>query len=400
MKEQYRILVVDDDPGVRESYERILMPGEKDNFQEKGESLFGDRPPKDFTLTRRPYQLTAVENGEAGVAAVEAAVAEGRPFAVAFVDMKMPGIDGAETARRIWKTDPGIFLTIVTAYSETTPEKIVNITGRDDLLYIRKPFTGEEIRQFARCLTAQWRLRQERDMMALRLEKANVNLEHLVRERTRNLNESKETLNATLGRLRKTLGAIIEALAAVVETKDPYTAGHQHRVADLARAIATEMGLTPEQLDGIRLAASIHDIGKIRVPSEILNRPGKILDPEMEIIKCHPEAGYEVLKNIDFPWPVAEIELQHHERADGTGYPRGLKAEEGLVEAKVIAVADVVDAMSSHRPYRAALGIESALKEIEKGRGTLYDPDVVDACLKLFREKGFKFKLDPEKESK
>ena len=145
-------------------------------------------------------------------------------------------------------------------------------------------------------------------------------------------------------------------------------------------------------MDGIRLAASIHDIGKIRVPSEILNRPGKSLDPEMEIIKCHPEAGYDVLKGIDFPWPVAEIALQHHEREDGNGYPRGLKDEEGLVEAKVLAVADVVDAMASHRPYRPALGIESALSEIEKGRGTRYHPDVVDACLKLFREKNFEFK--------
>ncbi|MBT3259580.1 MAG: HD domain-containing protein [Deltaproteobacteria bacterium] len=392
MEKNYRILVVDDDPDVRESYQLILAPGEKEILPSLGKSLFSDIPRVDFTFPRPPYEVTAVKNGEAGVAAVKEAVTEGRPFAVAFVDMKMPGIDGAETARRMWIADPSLLITIVTAYSETPPDKIVNITGRDDLLYLRKPFAGEEIRQFARCLTTQWHLSRERDLMAHRLEEVNANLEHLVRKRTHHLNESKEELNTTLTRLRKALGAIIEALAAVVETKDPYTAGHQHRVADLARAIATEMGLTGDQVDGIRLAASIHDIGKIRVPSEILNRPGKILDPEMEIIKCHPEAGYDVLKGIDFPWPVAEIALQHHEREDGNGYPRGLKDEEGLVEAKVLAVADVVDAMASHRPYRPALGIESALSEIEKGRGTRYHPDVVDACLKLFREKNFEFK--------
>lgn len=400
MEKNHRILVVDDDPDVRESYKLILMPREKQILPTLGESLFNDIPEVDPTVPRQFYEVTAVKDGETGVAAVERAVAEKRPFAVAFVDMNMPGIDGAETARRMWRADPSLLMTIVTAYSEIPPDKIVNITARDDLLYLRKPFFGEEIRQFARCLTTQWHLSRERDMMADRLEATNANLEHLVRKRTRHLNESKEELNSTLTRLRKALGAIIEALAAVVETKDPYTAGHQHRVADLARAIATEMGLTGDQTDGIRLAASIHDIGKIRVPTEILNRPGKILDPEMEIIKCHPEAGYEVLKNIEFPWPVAEIALQHHEREDGRGYPRGLKDEDGLMEAKVLAVADVVDAMSSHRPYRPALGIESALSEIEKGRGTRYHPDVVDACLRLFRDKGFEFKAETEKEKK
>jgi len=389
MEKNYRIMVVDDDSGLRESYQRILVPREKENILEKGESLFLDPPNNSFSLKREPYELTTVENGEAAVAAVEAAMAEKRPFAVAFVDMKMPGIDGAETARRLWKIDPHLLLMIVTAYSDASPDEIINTAGRDDLLYMRKPFTVDEIHQFARSLTSQWNLRRERDEMAARLKKTNENLEDLVLERTRRLSESKEELKSTLTRLRKALGAIIEALAAVVEAKDPYTAGHQHRVADLARAIATEMALSTDEKEGIRLAASIHDIGKIRVPSEILNRPGKIMDAEMDIIKCHPEAGYDVLKNIDFPWPVAQIVLQHHERVDGSGYPRGLKDEEILIEARVIAVADVVDAMSSHRPYRPALGIDSALEEIEQGSGTRYDPKVVAACINLFKEKGF-----------
>jgi len=392
MENNYRILVVDDDPDIRKTYEHILMPERGKDILSDGMALFDETPPDGFTLSREAYELVTVENGEEGVAAVQTAVAEGQPFAAAFVDMKMPGIDGAEAARRMWKADPGLYVLIVTAYSEATPDDIVRVTGRDDLLYIRKPFTTEEIQQFARCLTAQWNLRRERNRMAARIERANETLEVQVRERTLDLEKSEEALKNTLTRLRRALGAIIEALAAVVEAKDPYTAGHQRRVADLARAIGTEMKLNTEQMDGIRLAASIHDIGKIRVPSEILNRPGKILDPEMEIVRLHPTAGYEILKNIDFPWPVAEIELQHHERLDGTGYPQGLKDEEILLEAKVIAIADVVDAMVSHRPYRAALGMESALSEIEEGSGSLYDPGAVAACLRLFREKGFQFR--------
>jgi PAS domain S-box-containing protein/putative nucleotidyltransferase with HDIG domain len=192
----------------------------------------------------------------------------------------------------------------------------------------------------------------------------------------------------SLDRLRNALKGTVGALASVVETRDPYTAGHQRHVADLALSIAREMGLTAYQLEGLRMAAVIHDIGKISVPAEILTKPGKLTDLEFGMIKIHTQSGYNILKDIDFPWPVAKMVYEHHERMNGTGYPRNLKGNEILLEARILAVSDVVESMASHRPYRAALGIETALVEIEKNSGTLYDENVVDACLRLFREKG------------
>ncbi len=201
---------------------------------------------------------------------------------------------------------------------------------------------------------------------------------------------AEERLQRTLEKLRKALGGTIQALALTVETRDPYTAGHQRRATNLARAIATEMGLSEEQIDGIRMAGAIHDLGKISVPAGILNKPGRLNENEFGIIQAHPQVGYDILKTIEFPWPVAQIVFQHHERMDGSGYPRGLVGEEILLEARILAVADVVEAMSSHRPYRPALGIDKALEEISQNRGVLYDPEVVDACLRLFAEKGFR----------
>jgi len=190
-------------------------------------------------------------------------------------------------------------------------------------------------------------------------------------------------------RLRKSLGATINAMAVTVETRDPYTAGHQRRVADLARAIAMEMNLKSEQIDGVRMASMIHDIGKISIPSEILTKPTQLTNLEFNLIKTHPVSGYNILKDIEFPWPIARIVLEHHERIDGSGYPNSLKGEQILLESRIIAIADVVEAISSHRPYRAAHGIDAGLDEITKNRGILYDSDLVDACLRLFREKNY-----------
>lgn len=191
--------------------------------------------------------------------------------------------------------------------------------------------------------------------------------------------------------LRNSLEQSIQAIAATVEARDPYTAGHERRVADLAEAIARELGLPDEKVHGMRLAATIHDLGKIQVPAEILSKPGKLSAIEFMLIKVHPQAGYDILKDIEYPWPIADIVRQHHERLDGSGYPQGLKDSQILFESRILAVADVVEAMASHRPYRAALGLEIALKEIERGRGGIYDPAVADACLKLFREARFAF---------
>ncbi len=203
---------------------------------------------------------------------------------------------------------------------------------------------------------------------------------------------SQEQLQKTLAKLRSALGGIIAVIQEVVEKRDPSTAGHQRRVADLARSMAKDMGLSEEQVDVIRLAAIIHDLGKISIPSEILAKPGKLTDSEFDFIKLHSKSGYDILSAVELPWPIADIILQHHERLDGSGYPQGLKGEDILLEARILAVADVVEAMASHRPYRAALGIDEALEEISSKKGTLYDPGAVDACLNLFRQKGYRLK--------
>jgi len=186
--------------------------------------------------------------------------------------------------------------------------------------------------------------------------------------------------------------ATIYTISKIIETRDPYTAGHQNTVSQLAVAIAQEMKLPEDKIEGIRIAALVHDIGKINIPAEILSKPSKLNEMEFSLIKNHPKVGYDILRKIDFSWPVAKIVLQHHEKIDGSGYPQGLKGEKILLEAKIIGVADVVEAMSSHRPYRPALGIDKALKEISQNRGIIYDSEVVNACIRLFKEKGFKFK--------
>ncbi|MBN2141227.1 MAG: HD domain-containing protein [Desulfovibrionaceae bacterium] len=204
----------------------------------------------------------------------------------------------------------------------------------------------------------------------------------------------KEALKNSLNMLRQTLHETVAALAAMGEKRDPYTAGHQARVSLLACAIAEEMGLEPDRLEGLGVAGSLHDIGKIYVPAEILSKPSALTNIERSLVKSHPEVGYEILKTVSFPWPVARIVRQHHERLNGSGYPDGLLGDQILLEARILAVADVVEAMSSHRPYRAALGIDKALDEINAKRGVLYEPEAVDICLDLFREKGFTFKRD------
>jgi PAS domain S-box-containing protein/putative nucleotidyltransferase with HDIG domain len=190
--------------------------------------------------------------------------------------------------------------------------------------------------------------------------------------------------------LHGALVATVEAITATVEARDPYTAGHQRGVALLAEAIAREMGLSATVADGVRFGALLHDLGKVQVPAEILSKPTKLSKPEFELIKTHPQAGYDIVKGIKFPWPVAEMILQHHERIDGSGYPQGLKGDEISLGARILAVADVMEAMASHRPYRAGRGIDQALEELRDKRGLWFDPAAVDACVRLFREKGFK----------
>lgn len=202
--------------------------------------------------------------------------------------------------------------------------------------------------------------------------------------RTRKAHEQHEAI------LRQSLEQSIQTIAATLEARDPYTAGHQRRVADLATAIAREMGLPEEQVNGVHFAAMIHDLGKIHVPAEILSKPGKLSNIEFMLIQTHSQAGYDIVKDVKFPWPIADIILQHHEKLDGSGYPQGLKGEQILLEARIITVADVVEAISSHRPYRPSLGLEAAFEELKRNRGVQYDPQVVDDCIKLFHERSYK----------
>jgi HD-GYP domain-containing protein (c-di-GMP phosphodiesterase class II) len=207
------------------------------------------------------------------------------------------------------------------------------------------------------------------------------------------------SLRRAVQRIQQLFRKTIEAIAMLAETRDPYTAGHQKRVALLACAIAKEMGFLEDRLMGLRMAAAIHDIGKLHVPVEILVKPGRLRDTEFRLIKCHPQVAYDTLKGIEFPWPVAEIIYQHHERLDGSGYPQGLTGDKMCLEAKILAVADAVEAMSSHRPYRPALGIEKALATLSLERAIRYDAAIVDICLRLFQTGAFQFKDEEEQTS-
>lgn len=315
-------------------------------------------------LSSEGYQVRSAINGELALRAATA-----QPPQLVLLDVNMPGMDGFEVCRRM-KQEPQLHdvpVIFVSALSET-PEKLkgFDIGGVD---YVTKPFQREEL--LARVRTH------------LDLHHLQHNLEEMVAERTQSLSESEQ-------RLKNTLLESVSAVAAMVELRDPYTAGHQQRVAQIADAIAHELELPEEMIEGINIAGVVHDVGKISVPTEILSKPGKLNDPEFSLIKQHPELGYEILREIDFPWPIAQTIRQHHERLDGSGYPLGLREGEICMQARILAVADIIEAMASHRPYRPGLGIESALQEIESQRGTSLDSEVVDAALRLFREKGYK----------
>jgi putative nucleotidyltransferase with HDIG domain len=206
-----------------------------------------------------------------------------------------------------------------------------------------------------------------------------------------NRKRMQQRLQVSLDNLKEMMDGTIRAMALAVEIRDPYTSGHQHRVAQLAQAIAEEIRLSADDVEGVYMAASIHDIGKISLPAEILSKPVKLTKIEREMIQAHSKVGYDILKGIDFPWPIAKIILQHHERMDGSGYPHGLGGDEILIAARIVGVSDVVETMASHRPYRPSIGLDKALEEVMKNRGKLYDEKVVNACLKLFNEKDFEF---------
>jgi len=294
------------------------------------------------------------------------------------LDIIMPEMDGYEVCK-ILKEDEltkHIPVIILTALRTDTESRILGLDVGADA-FLLKPIDAEEliaqINVMLRIKEAEDKLRTEREL-----------LDEKVKERTRELKESKD-------KLQKTFNDIVIALTSTLEIRDPYTAGHQKRVSTLSCAIAKELDLSKNKVECVRIAALLHDIGKIYIPSEILSKPGEISSLEYEMIMTHPDGGFNILKEIDFPWPIAKVVRQHHERLDGSGYPNGLKGDEILLEARILSVADVVEAMDSPRPYRSTLGILKALKEIDDNKGILYDAEVVRACVDLFKLKKFDY---------
>ena len=323
-------------------------------------------------LSAEGFQVRTADNGELSFDLIAA-----KPPHLILLDIAMPEMDGFEVCQRLKSNEESKGIPVIFLSGNTSIEEKVTGFGLGAVDFISKPFQREEL--LARVRTH------------LELSRLRASLEAQVAERTAQLSQSTEELKQSLEKLHKSMEGIIQVVALTVETRDPYTAGHQRRVAELSGTIAREMGLPPEKIEGLRMAAMIHDLGKINVPTEILIKPTKLSDIEFSLIKVHAEVGYSILKDIDFPWPVARMVLEHHERINGSGYPNKLTGEDLLIESRIMAVADVVEAIATYRPYRPALGIETALEEISKNKGILYDPEVVDACLRLFKEKGFNF---------
>ena len=308
-----------------------------------------------------------------------------RFFNLALLDIKLPDMEGVKLLASLKRMHPDMIVLMVTAYASL--ETAVQALNEGASAYITKPFNVDSILTTVRDALEKQRLVIENRRLYEAAQRELAERKH-AEEESKRYSE----------KLQELIENITKAIALTTEMRDPYTSGHQLRVTQLAYAISKEMGLNKEVIAGIRVAGSLHDIGKMYIPSEILTKPGKLTEIEFDMIRTHPEAGYSIVKMIEFPWPVAPIVLQHHERMDGSGYPAGLSDEDILLEARILGVADVVEAMASHRPYRPALGIDKALAEISQKRGSLYDPAVVDACLKLFTEKKFKFQQDVPRE--
>ncbi len=306
-------------------------------------------------------------------------------------DVLMPRMDGFQLCRKCkkdksFKNIPFIFYTAT--YTEKKDEEFALSLGAEK--FILKPVEPEVFLKILKEVIEEYK---KGGLVATKepIKEEEIYLTEYNKRLIKKLERKVLDLEKSEKRLQKTMEDTIYTIGKIAETRDPYTSGHQKNVSQIATFIAHEMKLPQDKIEGIRIASLVHDIGKISLPAEILNKPTKLSEMEYSLIRDHSQVGYDILKSIEFPWPVARITLQHQERLNGTGYPQGLKGEDILLEARIIGVADVIDAMSSHRPYRPAWGIDKALEEISKNKGILYDPEVVDACLKLFKRKEFKF---------
>jgi len=322
--------------------------------------LFVDDEPEILHIFQRRFQdQYAMDVANSGAEALELLDKKG-PFAVIVSDNRMPKMTGIELFTEVQRTAPDTVRILLTAFADLeTAMKAVN----EGFVFriLRKPCPPSEVAKSVDAALKYYDLLlSQRELQVLK-------------------------------RWRQGMEDMISSLVSLLEKRDPYTAGHQVRVAALATAMAQDLKLAPEEIESVRLAASVHDIGKAYVPSEFLNKPGRLTPAEFEIIKAHPLVGQEVLTSMDKVFPIGRIVVQHHEKLDGSGYPMGLKGDDIVVEARIIAVADIVEAMQSHRPYRPALGMEKALAEIERLKGVALDTRAVESCLKLIKEKGFQF---------
>ncbi|GAB6124418.1 HD domain-containing phosphohydrolase [Humidesulfovibrio idahonensis] len=322
-----RVLLVDDDQNLLDSLVRLLRP---------------------------EYELFTARDGAEALSVLSTC----GPFSVILSDLKMPGMDGIELLSRMQRTNPDTVRILLTGHADM--QAAIDAANLGYVYrFLTKPCPPEVLRlEIKNALRHASLVRDQRELFALQ-------------------------------RCKVLLEGVVKGFSALVEGRDPYLAGHQQRVTNLALTIGRELGLTGGELETLRIAGLLHDIGKVYVPADLLCRPGILRQEELSIVQMHPEVGYEILKHLDQDWPVAVIIRQHHERMDGSGYPQGLTGRFITQGARILAVADVVDAMCSHRPYRQSLGIVRALEEIEKNKGRLYDERAAEVCLELFREKGY-----------
>jgi putative two-component system response regulator len=329
------ILVVDDEPDMRE----LMLQKFRKKIEKSG------------------YLFEFAANG---IEALKILESDDR-IDIVITDINMPQLDGLSLLTELKRISRPLRVIIVTAYGDMTNIRVA--MNRNAFDFITKPIDFNDLE--------------------ITIEKTRVSIQEFKATR----NELKESFD----RLRKNMDQTIEAISRMGEIRDPYTAGHQKQVASLSRAIAVEMGLPQDRINGVYTAALVHDIGKIYVPSEILSKPGSLTENEFNLIKDHTRMGYSILKTIEFPWPVADIVYMHHERLYGSGYPQGLKGDTILLEAQIIIVSDIVEAVSSHRPYRPALGIDRAMEEIESAKGKALNTEIVDICKRIFKEGTFAF---------
>jgi len=368
IKPKHSILIVDDEDAILNAFKRILAD--------------------------ENYEVHTVNNGFDGLNRLRTAK---KPYSLIISDQRMPEMSGVQFFSQAKDISPESVRILLTGYADS--DSIIDAINRGGVhLYFTKPWHEEEILLHIRQSISKVEVLQENkklvELIKIKNEELlelNRSLEKRALEKTHDLLIQTEKLQESYRKSQLILDGIVKTLSKIVETRDPYTSGHEDQVAKLSCKIAREMNLSEDQLALIHIAATLHDIGKISVPSEILTKPSALTNLEREIIKNHCKVANDILVNIEFPYPVAEVIYQHHERMDGSGYPRGLKGDEIAVEARVIGVADVVDAMVSYRPYRPALGLDAAVQEITLFRGEKYDQDVVDACLRIYKKSGNHF---------